>query len=124
MCVHSEVAGQLAGRHHSLVGNDHVGGAVVQYADDAAVLHGPSCQIAHALARTFTIEVTALQCRQRNADCLHLADRGQLADVIVYQMGHVHGDVAAVALCPSVLPQIAGHFGNLLNLCLQGRASF
>ena len=44
--------------------------------------------------------------------------------VVVDIFGDVHGDIAAVALGPTVLPQITSHFGYLLYLAAQGVAAF
>ena len=124
MCVNGEVAGQLGSRHHGIVGNDDIAGAVVQNANHRTVVHRPASQVAHALARSFAIEIAALQCGQRHTYLLHIADGRHLSDFIVHKVGHVHGDVAAVALGPTVLPQVACYFGYLFNLRFQGGASF
>ena len=119
-----KVAGQLAGRHHGLVGNDDIRRTVVEDADDAAVVHRPSGQVAHTLARTFAIEITTFQGRQRHTNLLHFADSRQLTDFVVYIFGDVHCDIAAVTLGPAVLPQVSCDLGYFLNLRLQCRTAF
>ena len=123
-CMNRQVTGQFARRLNLVVGNDDIRGAVVQNTDDTAVVHGPSCQVAHALARSLAIEVAAFQCRQRHANLLHLADGRQPLDFIVDILGNVHRDVTTVALGPSVLPEVTGYLGNLVNFCFQGRTPF
>ena len=122
--VHGEVAGELAGGHDGVVGDDDVGGAVVEDAYDGAVVHGPSCEVAHALAGAFAIEVAAFQGWECDADGLDVADGWQLAYLVVYEVGDVDGDVAAVALCPAVLPEVSGHFCYFLYFLFQGGSAF
>ena len=38
------------------------------------------------------------------------------------KFGDIYGDVTAVALCPSVLPEVTGYFGYLVNNGLEGGA--
>ena len=69
--LQSQVGGQLTGWHHVLIGNHHVAGAVVENTDDRTVLHRLLSQVAHALARTFAIEILALQLGQYHTNLLH-----------------------------------------------------
>ena len=119
-----EMAGQLAGGLHGIVGNDDIGSAVVEDAYDGAVVHGPPCQVAHALARTLAIDIAALQRRQGDAYLLDLADGGQTVHVVVGIFGDVDCDVSSVALGPPVLPQVTSHLCDLVDLSLQRRTSF
>ena len=81
----------------------------------------PSGEVAHALSRSLAVEVAALQMGQGGADSLHLADGRHLLDVAVDETGDVHGDVAAIALSPTVLPKIASHFCDFLYFLFEGR---
>ena len=42
---------------------------------------------------------------------------------VVNKLGHVYRDVSTVALSPTLLPQVAGYFGNFVNFFLQFWAS-
>ena len=121
--MNGEVTGQFAGGHHSLVGNDDIRGAIVEDADDRAIGHRPAGQVAHTLASTLTVEITALEGRQCDANLLHVADGRHTADLVIGILRDVHRDITTITLGPSVLPQITGHLCYFLDLCLQGRTS-
>ena len=74
--------------------------------------------------KNFAVEVATLQIGKGGAYLLHLADGGHRANLVVNEFCDVHGNVAAVALGPTVLPQITSHFGYLLYLAAQGVAAF
>ena len=120
----SEVGGQFAGRNDVDVGDDFVGGAVIEDADDAAVLHGFLGEVAHALAGAFAIEVLAFQIRKGHADGLHFGDGRHGLALVVHKLSNVDGDVAAIALSPAFLPKVAGDFGDLVDDGLEGGAVF
>src|SRR5574344_878103 len=117
-CVHTQMAWQFGCRHHRIVGNDDIAGAVVENAYDRPVVHRPSCQVAHALACSLTIEILSAECRQGCAYLYDIADGRQVSYLVVNHLGHVHRDVAAVALSPTVLPEISGHLSYLFDLPL------
>ena len=74
--------------------------------------------------RAFAVEIAALQVREGSPDGLHLADRCHLTNLVVHKLGNVDGDVSTVALRPTFLPQVSGHFSHLVHFFCQGRASF
>ena len=113
--VQRQVCGQFRCGCHGLVGNNLVAGAVVADADDTTVLHGLLSQVAHALARTFTIEILSFELRQHHTNLFHGCDGRHLLAVVVHIFGHVHGDVSTVTLSPSFLPEIASHLSYLVN---------
>ena len=96
--------------------------AVVENTDDTAVLHGPACKVTHALAGAFAEEIGTLEVWQLLPDGDRLADSRHLTDLIVNEVGDVHRDIATIAFCPSVLPQIAGDLRNLVDLFFQSGA--
>ena len=124
LVVHREVRSELRGGFHRSVGDDFVVGAVIGDADDRAVLHRPAGQVTHAAVRALAEEVAAFQRRQRRTDGVAFRDGGHAADRIVDMFGDVYGDIAAVALSPPFLPEIAGHFGHLVDFGCQGRTIF
>ena len=69
--LQSQVRGQLRRGYHVLIGNHHVASAVVKNTDDASVLHRLLSQVTHALARTFAIEILALQLGQNHTNLFH-----------------------------------------------------
>ena len=115
---------QFAGGNDVDIGDDFVGSAVVEDADDAAVLHGFFGQIAHAFASALAIEVLAFQVRKGHADGLDLGDCRQGLAFVVHKLGNVDGDVSAIALSPAFLPKVAGDLGDLVDDGLEGRAVF
>ena len=106
------------------VGNDFVGCAIIEDADDASVLHGFLGQIAHAFASALAIEVLAFQIRKSHADGLDLGDCRHGLAFVVHKLGNVDGDVSAIALSPTFLPKVAGDLGDLVDDGLEGRAVF
>ena len=121
--MHTQVAGQFGGGQHLLVGYDGIALAVVEHPDDAAIVHRPACKVAHTFARALAIEVSAFERRQCGSDAFHLADGRQGFDSIVHQVGNVDGDVATIALGPTVLPEITGYFRYLVDFFFQGRTA-
>ena len=116
--VDGQMRRQFAGRHHQFVSNDDIRFAVVQDANDAAVLHGPSSQVAHAFARPFAIEIAAFQVRQSRADLQRFGKSRKGSHLIVHELRNVDGNVATIALGPTLLPKVTRHLGNLLNLLI------
>ena len=60
---------------------------------------------------------------ERDADVLDFADGRHVPHLVIHILADVDSDVATIALSPSILPQITSHFGYLVNLLLQERAS-
>ena len=120
--MHAQVGGSLRGGHNGVVGNDLVVLAVVEDADDRAVVHRPTRQIAHTLLRTLAVEVATLQHRQMHTDGDRLADCGQGTDLVINVFGDIERDVTAITLRPTLLPQVAGHLGGLPYGVLECRA--
>ena len=118
------MGGQLAGGYYRLVGNHLVRSAVVQDADDATILHGFLCQVAHALASSFTIEILSFQLGQCHTNLLDVGDGLHSLALVVHKLGDVDGDVTTVTLCPSFLPKVASDLGNLINYRFQSFAAF
>lgn len=115
MVVHTEMRGQLRGGTHRIVGYDDIAGAVVEYAYHRAVVHRAARKVAHTAVGTLTEEVASAQMGQRDAYGHHVAYGRHLSDGVIHIFGDVYGYVAAVALGPAFLPQIAGCLGNLLH---------
>ena len=121
--LQGEVCGQFAGWHNRFVGNDFVAGAVVADADNGAVLHGELGQVAHTLACALAIEVLAFELGQNHANLFHGCNGRQRLAFVIHKLGDVHGDVAAVAFCPTFLPEVACDLCYLVNHSLQTRAT-
>ena len=79
------------------------------------VVHRAARKVAHAAVGTLTEEVASAQMGQRDAYGHHVAYGRHLSDGVIHIFGDVYGYVAAVALGPAFLPQIAGCLGNLLH---------
>ena len=122
--LQGEVRREFAGRQHRIVGYYLVRGAVIAHAYDGTVLHGTAGQVTHALAGAFGIEVCALQIGQYLADGAGGRYRRQRLYLVIDQIGHVDGDVAAVSLGPAFLPQVPGHLGHLVYHCRKSGAAF
>jgi hypothetical protein len=122
--VDEEVRRQLTRRQYGVIGDDDVVLAVVENADDTAILHRPACEVTHTLAGAFAEEVSSFEVGQFLPYCDRLTDSWHVADLVVDEVSDVHRDVTAVALSPSVLPQIAGDFRDLVDLFLSMRGGW
>ena len=121
--VHRQVSRQLRGGFHCIVGNDFVAGAVVENADNRAVLHGPTSQVAHTFIGSLAEEIAALDVRKGCSDGGHGADCRHIAYLIIYKLGNIDGDVSTITFGPAFLPEITGNFGHLVYLAGQCGAS-
>ena len=122
--MNTQVTRKLGGWHHRIVSDDDIASAIIQDANDGTIVHRPTSQITHSLASTLAEEIATFQCWQCCTNLLHLADSWQRLDFIIHQIGDVDGDVAAITLCPSILPEITCYLSNLIDLLLQGRTTF
>ena len=56
--------------------------------------------------------------RQSRADLKRLGQGRKGSHLIVHELRNVDGNVATIALGPTLLPKVTGHLGNLLNLLI------
>ena len=114
--VHAEMRGQFGRGKHRTVGYDDIAGTVVEDAYHRTVVHRTARKVAHAAVGTLAVEVATVQKGKRHAYRHHIADGRKLPDGVVDIFCNVYGYVAAVALSPAFLPQIACGLGNFLHL--------
>ena len=53
--------------------------------------------------------------RESCPDCNGFGNGFHCTDFVVNLVGDVNGDVATIAFGPAFLPEIASHFGNIVN---------
>ena len=111
--------GELAGGHHGVVGNYLIRSTVLANADDGTILHRTPSKVTHTLSRSLGIEVFPLQIGQYLAYLLGRSNGRHGANLFINKLCHVDGNITSVSLCPSFLPQVTCHLGNLFHYSRQ-----
>ena len=119
-----EVSRELWGRHYRFVSNDFVACAVVANAHDRAILHRPASEIAHSLASSFAVEILTLELWKHHTDLLYRCNGRHSFAFLVHKLGDIDGDITAITLSPSLLPEVTSHLCNLIDYGFKAWASF
>ena len=122
--MNAQVRRKLRSRFYGVVGNDNIRGAVVEDTDNRAVLHRATSQVTHTHICALAVEVATLQVWQLRTNRIDLADCRQCLYLIIHKLRDINGDITTITLCPTLLPEITCHFGNLLDLGSECRAIF
>ena len=113
--LESQVAGQLAGGHDGLIGNNLVTGTIGTDTNDGAILHGMASQVAHALACSLGIEILTFEAREHLAYLNGRDKSGKRCPLCICKLCDINGNIAAVTLGPTILPKVTGNLGYLVD---------
>lgn len=119
-----EMRGQFGCGFDGRIGYYFIAFAIVENTDYAACTHGVPREVPHPLEGAFAVEIAAFQIEQFRAYGHNLADCRHCLHLLVGIFGDIECEVAAIALGPTFLPEVSGHFGHLVQCLLQGRTSF
>ena len=101
-----------------------IAGTIIANANNGAILHRPTSKVAHALACTLAIEILSFEVRQHHANLLDGRNSRHSLTLIIHELSYIHCDVSAIALSPSLLPEIPCDLSNLIYHRLQSWTAF
>ena len=121
--MYRQMGSKFGSRFHGIVSDYFIAAAIVADADYRSVLHREFSQVTHPSVSSLAEKPAAFQVREFLRHRHDRSYRRKRFQFIINVFGNIDNNVSAVALGPSLFPEITGDFRYLFNFAPQFRAT-